>query len=428
MRPTPKGLLPRVLLAALFVSLAAGVAFAQDANAGRLVARKIDEFGKLHGCDGGARLDNFAIELDNEPNAMGYIIAHDARQRLRGAAHAWGLYFLSYFVEFRGQSESRFVLVDGAEVPGEDLSMELWLVPEGAEPPPFKAPGKREARPYTGKYVTLSVFNETVFHDTEGGEAGSFNDGIIYASFANLLKMQKDSQGYIVVYSPPGAAPGYWHRAGTRERQKLTRDDVTADRLTVINGGPAPVKQKKAVKSEDDYEEEPHGVVELWVGAKEKPPVKHVEEDSTLKEAVLLGSNSFEWEEPEVADWMLENVAETLRADERNLACVVVYPGDGSGVPAGVDGAERPAPDVFKIAEGWKAALLKKHGFDAQRLVVLNGPAEEYGGGRLEVWAVPRGASLPDPFKKQDDEAAAEEQEEQVEDGGAAQTPPPPVR
>jgi hypothetical protein len=134
------------------------------------------------------------------------------------------------------------------------------------------------------------------------------------------------------------------------------------------------------------------------------------------------------WEEREVADWMLENLAEMLRADQRNLGCIVVYPGDGSGVPTGEDGADRPAPDVFKIAEGWKAALLKKHGLDAQRLVVLNGPAEDYGRGRLEVWAVPRGAALPDPFKKQDDEAAAEEEQQQGEDGGAAQAPPPTVR
>ncbi|MBV9925841.1 MAG: hypothetical protein JOZ96_12555 [Acidobacteria bacterium] len=413
--------LPRVLFAALFVSLATCIASAQDANQGRLVARKVDEFGKLHGCAGGARLDNFAIELDKEPNAKGYIIAHDSRQRLRGAAHAWGEYLLNYLVDYRGQFESRFVLLDGAEVPGEDLSMELWLVPEGAEPPAFKPPGKREARPFAGKYVELGVYNETVLYDTEGGEPGDFNDGIIYHSFADLLKKQKESQGYVVVYSPPGAAPGYWRRAGTRERQKLTGDEVTADRLTVINGGPASAKNKRRAKSEDDGEEDAYGIVEFWVGAKEKPPVKHVEEDSTLKEAVLLAENSFMWEEQDAADWMLENLSEMLRADQRNLGCIVVYPGDGSGVPTGVDGSDQPAPDVFKIAEGLKAALLKKQGFDAQRLVVLSGPAEDSGFGRLEVWAVPRGAAMPDPFKKKD-------AEERSEDGEAAQSPPPPVR
>ncbi len=199
--------------------------------------------------------------------------------------------------------------------------------------------------------------------------------------------------------------------------------------MTVINGGPAPVKKRKAAEPDGVDEEEPHGIVALWVGAKDRPPVKHVEEDATLKEAVLLGENSFIWDEPEVADWMLRNLAEMLRADQRNLGCIVVYPGDGSGVPTGEDGSERPAPDVFKIAEGLKAALLKKHGIDAQRLAVLNGPAEESGSGRLEVWAVPRGAALPDPFKKRDEAVVEEEEEEQGEDGGAAQkTPPPTVR
>ncbi|MBV8855636.1 MAG: hypothetical protein JOZ02_01625 [Acidobacteria bacterium] len=418
--------LTAALLAVICLASAAGVASGREPNDGAQSARKVDEFGRLHGCDGGARLDNFAIELENVPGAKGYIIAHDAADSLRGAAHAWGKYFLNYVVEMRGIEESRFVLLDAADVPGDDLRMELWLVPEGAEPPAFKPPGKKEARPFKGKYAALGVFSDTVFYDTDGDEAGSFNDGIIHTAFADLLKRQKDSQGYVVVYSPPGAARGYWRRAGTRERQKVSGDEVSADRLTVINGGTVPVK-KKVARAEGVDEEETYGQVELWVGPKDKPPVRHVEEDSTLTEAVLLGSNSFTWEEKEVADWMLSNLAEMMREDKRNVGCIVVYPGDGSGVPTGEGGADQPAPDVFKIAEGWKAELLKKHGFDAQRVVVLSGPAEDDGSGRLEVWAVPNGAPLPDPFKSRDD-AGGEAEEEQDGGGGAVQAPPPAVR
>lgn len=425
MRAARRSLKSFVVSAAVGLLLAAGTVCAQEPVEGALRAKKIDEFGRLHGCDAGAHLDNFAIELAAVPGAKGYIIAHDARERLRGSAHAWGSIFLSYFVELRGIVESRFILVDAAEVPGNDLSMELWLVPEGAEPPAFKPPGKREARPFTGKYAELGIFNETTFYDTDGGEAGSFNDGIIYSSFNELLKKQKDSQAYVVVYSPPGAAPGYWRRAGTREGQKVSGDEVSADRLTVINGGPVPVKKKKPVRAdEDDSQEETYGRVELWVGTKDKPPVKHIEEDSTLTEALMLGSNSFMWEEKEVADWMLDNLAATLREDRRNIGCIVIYP-NGPRDPEGEK--ERPAPDVFKIAENWKEALLKKHGFDAQRVLTLIGPAEEYGAGTLQVWAVPNGAALPDPFK-QTDEINIESETEQGEEGGAVSAPPPTVR
>lgn len=422
MRVTLSRFLPAALLAALCLASVAGVVSAREPNGGAARARKVDEFGRLHGCDGGARLDNFTIELQDDPSAKGYIIAHDSQEQLRGAAHAWGAYFLKYFVEYRGLEASRIVLVDAASIPGDELSMELWLVPEGAEPPTFKRPGKKEARPFVGKYAEMGVFNETTFYDTDGVESGSFSDGIIYLAFADVLKKQKDSQAFIVVYSPPGAAPGYWRRAGTREQQKLTRDELTADRFTVINGGAVPVKKKTAVEEED---EETYGRVEMWVGAKDKPPVKHVEEDSTLTAAVLLGSNSFMWEEDEAADWMLHNLAEAMREDKRNLGCIVIYPGDGSGVPTGPDGTDVPAPDVFKIAESWKAALLKKHGFDAQRVVFLSGPQEDSGMGRLEVWAVPNGAPLPDPFKSTDEAGGAVEEEQGDAD---VQTPPPTDR
>ena len=100
-------------------------------------------------------------------------------------------------------------------------------------------------------------------------------------------------------------------------------------------------------------------------------------------------------EEKETADWMLNNLAAMMRANKRNIGCIVVYPGDGSGVPTGEGGTEKPAPDVFKIAEGWKAELLKKHGFDVQRLVVLIGPQEDSAMGKLEVWPCPTARRCP---------------------------------
>jgi hypothetical protein len=387
---------------------------AAPAKSRAAVARKVDEFGRLYGCDGGARLDNFAGELENEPGSKAYIVARDARGKLPGAARAWGEYFLRYFNEMRGLEASRFVLVDGAGVGGDDLKMELWLVPFGAEPPRVKPPGKDDARPFGGKYVELSVFSDTTFYDTEGSEAGSFHDGIIYKAYRGLLKKQTDSQGYLVVYSPPGAAPGYWRRAGTREQQKISRDGLAPERLTVINGGALPFKGKPP---EGEEQEETYGSVELWVGAKDAPPVKHVEEDSVLKEALLIGSSSIVYEE-EAAGWLMNNLAETMRADGRSVGCIVVYPGDGSTVPTGEGGVEETPPDVFKMAQGWKAELLKKYGFASDRLVILSGPAEDWGAGRLEVWAVPHGAPLPDPFAESRREADAEE-------GGEEEQQPP---
>jgi hypothetical protein len=386
------------------------------------VAKKIDEFGRLYGCDGGARLDNFAIELENEPGSKAYIVARDARGKLPGTAHAWGEYFLQYFNEMRGIEASRLVLVDGAGVGGDDLKMELWLVPFGAEPPRVKPPGKEDARPFSGKFDELSVFSDTAFYDTDGSEAGSFHEGIIYNAYRGLLKKQTDSQGYLVVYSPPGAAPGYWRRAGTREQQKVAGQGLAADRLTVINGGALPVKGKPPVGEE---QEETYGSVELWVGAKDAPPVKHVEEGAKLTEVLLVGGSGVVYEPEETAGWLLDNLAEMMRANAGSVGCIVVRPGDGTTVHTGPGGTEESPPDVFKIAQGWKAELQKKYGFAPERLVILSGPAEEWSSASLQVWAVPRGAPLPDPFAEDKSEAGSEEG---VEEGGEKEKPPPHVR
>ncbi len=45
------------------------------------VCRKFDEYGNISFADEQARLDNFAIQLQNEPGAQGYIIAHAGRSR-----------------------------------------------------------------------------------------------------------------------------------------------------------------------------------------------------------------------------------------------------------------------------------------------------------------------------------------------------------
>lgn len=386
-------------------------------------ARKIDEFGRLYGCSGGARLDNFAIELQNEADSKAYIVARDASGKLPGTAHAWGEYFLRYFNELRGMEASRFALVDGASVAGDDLKMELWLVPFGAEPPRVKPPGKDDARPFSGKFVEMSVYSDTVFYDTDGSEAGSFNDGILYAAYRGLLKKQTDSQGYLVVYSPHDAPPGYWRRAGTREQQKLSWDGLAPERMTVVNGGALPVKAKPPVGEEA---EETYGSVQLWVGAKDAPPVKHVEEENALTEALLVGGDSVLYAEKKAADWLLNNLADMMRADARSVGCIVVYPGDGSTVPTGAGGTEETPPDVFKMAQSWRAELLKKHGFEPNRVVILSGPAEDWSAGKLEVWAVPYGAPLPDPFAEAVREAGAEDGGE--EQGGEETQPPPPAR
>lgn len=96
--------------------------------------RKFDEYGNIAFNDEKARLDNFAIQLQNEPGSQGYIIAYGGRKGRAGEAQARADRAKNYLVNTRGIDSGRLVTVDGGY--REDLTVELWIVPTGATPPP----------------------------------------------------------------------------------------------------------------------------------------------------------------------------------------------------------------------------------------------------------------------------------------------------
>lgn len=99
----------------------------------RRVARLFDQYGNIAFNDEKARLDNFAIQLQNEPGSQGYIIAYAGRRARTGEAQARADRAKDYLVNTRGIDPGRIVTVDGGY--REDLTVELWIVPQGATPP-----------------------------------------------------------------------------------------------------------------------------------------------------------------------------------------------------------------------------------------------------------------------------------------------------
>src|SRR5438477_6266384 len=100
------------------------------------VCRKFDEYGNIRFNDEKARLDNFAIQLQNEPTAQGYIIGY-------GSCDAEGMTRANrakdYLVNTRGIDAGRLVTVDGGCLP--ELQVQLWIAPQGATPPTGDATG-----------------------------------------------------------------------------------------------------------------------------------------------------------------------------------------------------------------------------------------------------------------------------------------------
>jgi hypothetical protein len=97
------------------------------------VPRKFDEYGKIARNDEKARLDNFAIELQNNPSSQGYIITYGGRVGPNGEAQTRADFAKNYLVSTRGIDAGRLVTVDGGYK--ETAWTELWIVPSGANPP-----------------------------------------------------------------------------------------------------------------------------------------------------------------------------------------------------------------------------------------------------------------------------------------------------
>ena len=80
-----------------------------------------------------ARLDNFAIELQNNPSSRGYVIAYSGASSRAGQADRLINRAKDYLINQRGIDMSRFSIINGGY--RETDYFELWIVPQGAEPP-----------------------------------------------------------------------------------------------------------------------------------------------------------------------------------------------------------------------------------------------------------------------------------------------------
>jgi hypothetical protein len=91
------------------------------------VPRKFDEYGNIRFNDEKARLDNFAIQLQNEPTASGAIVGYGScgSEGMTRANRA-----KDYLVNTRGIDASRINVIDGGCLP--ELQVQLWIVPQGA--------------------------------------------------------------------------------------------------------------------------------------------------------------------------------------------------------------------------------------------------------------------------------------------------------
>lgn len=99
----------------------------------KYTSRRFDEFPDISRNDEKARLDNFGIEMQNDPSATAYVIVYPGKPAKRGEVQEHAGRVVDYLVNSRGLDKQRIVTLVG---PARDtLYVELWITPRGATPP-----------------------------------------------------------------------------------------------------------------------------------------------------------------------------------------------------------------------------------------------------------------------------------------------------
>jgi hypothetical protein len=205
-------LVPAIPLLLLFSLTAQIIASAQTKND---VARKFDEFGDALVTDIKARADNFAIELQNNPAAKGFIVVYRSRRDVPGISYRYAHRIQNYLVMARGIEKARVIAIDGGEA--DCLRQEFWIVPPGTTLTPRSDAYQRN---FTDT-DSVQKFDEL----TWGGDdlaPGVWSEEL--EVYATALRAQPGARAYVIAYG------GYYVQRGSYEENGKQRRYSQIDR------------------------------------------------------------------------------------------------------------------------------------------------------------------------------------------------------
>jgi hypothetical protein len=199
-------------------------------------ARKFDEFGDIQHSDLIARLDNFAVELQNQPGARGFLIVYRARRDLPGLSNRYALHMKDYLVHSRGISTERIATVDGGV--SSCLTQELWIVPVGATPLPrndaYFDSYRGEAFKFDEHYYSLPSDPGGAIYWSEAPD----NLFVYLDAFAAALQKEPRSIGYLVAYKSRRDGAAVTQQMFRREKNFLIKEyGIKSSRIKMIDGG-----------------------------------------------------------------------------------------------------------------------------------------------------------------------------------------------
>lgn len=409
----PMRLTVAVLIAVFMVVLGFGAVIQPRAfgrsNSSLIVIRKFDEFGTLGHCDLGARLDNFAIQLMNDPSYLGQIVAYGPEGEGIGSGRQRLKLMKDYLTDTRGLPGSRIkTIYAGRNKELVQPLTELWITPPGAKLDPLKFETNIDT--FKGKFAEekSNDFIDILYPEEMGPGIGLAVD----AAFADMLQEQKKSVAYIVAFNGETSVPGSARRAAASQLETLKEHKADVSRIKTIFAG---------VSKET--------MIQLWIlpagdpppataSTADPPPVKNVkitaQPDITMafpenERVVFNRMLEVLKEQPAVKAVVIVSLAKPEPEPEPEPeATPIAIPSPEPLTESALAGEGDPTPaDLPKMVEKWREELIKTHKIQPERFIVLfvEGPPDN-SYNYLDLWVMPPGQPLPNP---NDDEEEGDE-------------------
>ena len=217
----------KLLTTVMLLALSAVAVDARQQPAARLA----DQFGEIQWSDWMARLDNFAIQLQNEPDATGHVVAYAATNKWRGWPARRAHMAVEYLTSTRRLDATRLAAVSGGL--RDETRFELWVVPAGAGRPvePFDLSllmsGEKSAVPFD-RFSVIERGDRVVAEYYEA--TPQVDDAGLYAHFAEVLRLDPSLRGCVI---------GHTSRRGSRAdaRRLASRAKLTIAKSHAIDVG-----------------------------------------------------------------------------------------------------------------------------------------------------------------------------------------------
>ena len=225
----------QILLKILIATLPAFIYGAQQAT-DLGTPSKVDSYGVIACDDAMARLDAFALRIQNEPNAQGYIVVYPQKNGLAGKYQSYSDFPAEYLQMTRGISSDRLTTLRGEY--REVLTTELWLASAKASLPITAAPkdgvsrGQRKFDEGFADYSTNQGKQElqTTYDLCPLG-------AVDFQAFAEQVRAEPASKGIIIIHLETGKSSSRARTMTRLLRDKMVKESgVNADRILIRNG------------------------------------------------------------------------------------------------------------------------------------------------------------------------------------------------